>query len=63
MRQALMTGVGCLFLLAATGGCDSGKATIPDKQMELPKGGPKAAGAPAGGGGGEPAKGPAGAAQ
>jgi hypothetical protein len=51
-----MAGLGSLFLLAAaalTGCGGAGKASIPEKSMELPKQGPVAAGAPAGGGGGQ----------
>jgi hypothetical protein len=57
MRRVLVVGLTGLFLLsaAAVTGCDSGKKdSIPDKMIELPKEGPKAAGAPAGG---APAKG------
>jgi hypothetical protein len=53
MRRVLVAGLGGLFLLAAaalTGCGGAGKASIPQKSMELPKEGPVAAGAPAGGG-------------
>jgi hypothetical protein len=52
MRRVLVVGLTGLFLLsaAATTGCGSSKKDdIPDKMMELPKDGPKAAGAPGGG--------------
>jgi hypothetical protein len=53
MRRVLVVGLGSLFLLtaAALTGCDSrGRATIPEKMIEVPKQGPVPAGAPGGGG-------------
>jgi hypothetical protein len=47
MRRVLVVGLTGLFLLsaAATAGCGPGKKDqIPDKMIELPKEGPKAAG-------------------
>ena len=58
MRRVFVVGVASLFLLSVTvlAGCDSKpKATIPDKQIDLPKDGPKAAGV---GGGKKKAQGP-----
>jgi hypothetical protein len=51
MRRAVLAGLAALALLTAPAlvGCGSGeKAKIPDKQIELPKSGPSAAGAPVG---------------